>query len=58
MPKIKPSFSEDEFGPFIIQLFKSVRHCCMISAVGNCNGWLNEKFVFKKFDVIAHTVSS
>lgn len=53
---MKPRFSEDEFGPFIIQLFKSIRQFCVISTVSNCNGWLNKKPVLKKFDVITNAV--
>lgn len=53
---MKPRLSEDKFRPFIIQLFKSIRQLCVISTVGNCNGWLNKKPVPKKFDVITNAV--
>lgn len=53
---MKSWFSEDELRPFIIQLFKSIGQLCVISTVGNCNGWLNKKSILKKFDVIANTV--
>lgn len=54
---MKPRFTEDELRPFIIQLFKSIRQFCVISTVGNCNGWLNKKPVLKQFDVITNAVS-
>ena len=53
---MKSWFPEDELRPFIIQLFKSIRHLCVISTVGNCNGWLNKKSVSEKFDVITNAV--
>ncbi len=49
-------FSKDELRPFVVQLFKSIRQFGMIGTVGNGNGWLNKKSVFKEFDVISNTI--